>query len=98
MTTITHLDPERVYELSCEYVTEVFPGDHDRRTSAVGFLNDDGTDLTQSISNPEMIIAVAHRLIAIADEIRENQAQDRLAKNGIVNLDDHRGHRDPTQG
>lgn len=96
MTTTTYLNPEFVYEMSRDYVTEVFPGDHDKRTCAVGFLNDDGTQLAQSVSNPDTIIAIAHRLIQIADEIRENQAQDRLAKNGIVSIDDHRGPNGPS--
>lgn len=73
----THLDHERVYELSREYVTAVFPGDHDERTSAVGFFTDDGARLANTVEDPEAIIAIAHRLVMLADEIAEKQAQDR---------------------
>ncbi|WP_153006548.1 hypothetical protein [Leucobacter sp. G161] len=53
-----------------DYVVPVFPGEHDERTCAAGFLSDDGDKLVLSIHEPDVIDAVASRLHEIAHEIR----------------------------
>lgn len=68
--------PESIYALSKDYVTAVFPGDHDERTSAVGFLTEEGDALATAVSDPVTILAIAHRLVQLADEIAQNQAAD----------------------
>lgn len=73
----TQFDTNWVYETAKPYVIQVFPGEHDERTTAVGFFTEDGEQIANTISDPEVIIAVAHRLVQIADEIAENQRADR---------------------
>lgn len=57
-----------------DYVVAVFPGEHDERTCAAGFLSEDGDKLVLSIHDPDVIDAVASRLHEIAHEIRYGQA------------------------
>ncbi|WP_420095443.1 hypothetical protein [Brevibacterium sediminis] len=60
-------------DTGANYVVPVFPGDHDRRTNAAGILSEDGESLVHSITDPDVIDAIAARLNGIADEIRTNQ-------------------------
>lgn len=80
-------------ELSSEYVVQVFAGNHDERTNAAGILSEDGEHLVLSLTDPDVIDAIAVRLSGIADEIRTNQ--DRETFGNIVSGIDWGPHDPP---
>lgn len=71
-----------------EYVVAVFPGEHDERTCAAGFLTEDGEHLANSVHDPDLIDAIAARLTHIAAEIREHRdtADDPAVNSAFDNI------------
>lgn len=89
-------DTDDSWQTAGDYVVAVFPGEHDERTCAAGFLLEDHSGLAQSIHDPDVIDAVAARLREIAAEIRENRQREQEAFSNIVRGVDW-GRHGPTQ-
>lgn len=80
-------DVDDSWQSAGDYVVAVFPGEHDERTCAAGFLLEDHSGLAQSIHDPDVIDAVAGRLRDIAAEIRENRRERAVFNNIIRGVD-----------
>lgn len=89
---------ETLYDLVCDIVVPSFPGDHDQRTTGIAILTEDGSHAARVIEDPNIITAVALRMIAIADEIRENRARARLGHDNVTPLPSYWGQHGPTEG
>ncbi|WP_416444693.1 hypothetical protein AB3K78_15410 [Leucobacter sp. HNU] len=95
MMTTNHFGPETLYDLAGDIVVPAFPGQHDQRTTGVVILTEDGSRAANMIEDPDIITAVALRMIAIADEIRENRALARASAGNVTPLPSFWGQHGP---
>ena len=95
--TTNHFGPETLYDLAGDIVVPSFSGEHDEPTTGVAILTEDGSRAAHLIEDPDIITAAALRMIAIADEIRENRALAR-AVGEVTPFPTLWGQHGPTEG